>query len=285
MLHVTTLVLLPVGLLWSWCVGPGTASEHAQLRELLPTVPRGALLVADACYLGYDLYADILQVKADFLVRGSSRAYLYTEQRQRLKRFREGPVCYWPGPAQRKGQPPLLLRLIRVRGKKGRDLWLLTSVLQPERLTRQQAAEIYRWRWQIEGVYRTYKRTLPKVKLWSRTEALAYREAEVSLLALQLLLAQCVGQRSTAVARPPDSPRRILLRLRGEITTALGAELGPRQQQWYRAQLEHVRRGGQRKRVRRKWPRRKDHKPPKPPKLRVMPKRLKAKMKQHFHAA
>lgn len=287
MLYVTALVLLPAGLLWSWCVGPGTAGEHDQLRQLLPSLPRCALLVADACYLGYDLYADIRQAPADFLLRVSSRAYLYTPRRRPLKRYRTGLVYYWPGPARRQGRPPLPLRLIRVCGKKGRDVWLLTSVLEPARLSRRRAAEIYRWRWRIEGVFRTYKRTLPKIKLWSRTEALVYREAEVSLLALQLLSLQSAGHRrtGTGVVLVLGSPRQQLLRLRGEITTTIGAKLGPRQRRRYQAQLERVRRGGPGRKTRRKWPRRKDHKPPKPPKLRVMPTRLKAKMERYFNAA
>lgn len=286
MLQVTALVLLPVGLLWSWCVGPGTAAEHDQLRQLLPTLPRRTLLVADAGYLGYGLYWDILRAKADFLIRTSSRAYLYTEQREPLKRYREGIVYLWPSKEQPKN-PPLQLRLIRIRAKRKRhDVWLLTSVLETERLSRKQAGELYRWRWQSEGVFRTYKRTLPKVKLWSRTEALVYREAEVSLLALQLLMLQSVGKRfARALADGPISPRETLLSLRGEITTALGNELGPRQRQWYRTRLAQVRRGGARKKTRRQWPRRKKHKPPKPPKLRVLPKRLKSKMKQALGAA
>jgi hypothetical protein len=284
MLQVTALVMLPMGLLWAWCVGPGTASEHDQLRQLLPTLPRCTLLVADACYLGYDLYRQILNAKADFLVRGSSRAYLYTERNECLKHYREGVVYLWPEKLQKAGLPPLRLRLLRIAGKtKRHSLWLLTSVLEAERLSRQQAAEFYRWRWHIEGTFRTYKRTLPKVKLWSRTEALVYREAEVSLLALQLLTLQRADKlfaRALSQEQEPSSPRQLLLRLRGEITITIGAELGPRQQRWYRAQLAQVRRGGQRKKTRRKWPRRKDHKPPKAPKMRVMPKRLKAKMER-----
>jgi hypothetical protein len=287
MLYITSLVLLPAGVLWSWCVGPGTASEHAQLRQLLPTLPRCAMLVADACYLGYDLFTDILTAKAEFLVRVSSRAYLYTERRQRLTDYREGPVYYWPGHAREKNRPPLLLRLIRVVGKKGHDVWLLTSVLESTRLSHRQAAEIYRWRWRIEGVYRTYKRTLPKFKLWSRTEALVYRECELSLLALQLLLLQSVGHRRSgnAVVLVMGSPRQALLRLRGEITTAIGAELGPRQRRAYQARLQEVRAGGPGTKVRRKWTRRKDHKPPKPPKMRVMPVSLKPKLRRYFRAA
>lgn len=286
MLMIGALVLLPAGLLWSWTVGPGVSGEHDLLRQLLPTLPCRTLLVADAFYQGYDLYSDLLQAKASFLVRLSSKSQLYTEARQPLEQFREGQVWYWPERAQSQQRPPLRLRLIRVRGKKKQDVWLLTNVLQQERLGRRRAAELYRWRWQVEGVFRTYKRTLPKIKLWSRTEALVYREAEVSLLGVQLLLAQAAS-RSRAGGEAVivlGSARQQLLRLRGEITTCLGARLGPWQQRWYREQLAVVRSGGPGHKVRRPWPRRKDHKAPKPPKLRVLPKRLKARIIRQFQA-
>jgi hypothetical protein len=284
MLYVTTLVLLPAGLLWSWCVGPGTASELVHLQQMLSTLPRSTLLVGDAYYLGYDLYANIVNSNASFLMRLSSKAYLYTDPRQSLTQYRQGLVWYWPQDAQKRGRPPLRLRLIRVRGKKGKDVWLLTSVLESERLSRQQAAEIYRWRWRSEGVFRTYKRTLPKLKLWSRTEALVYREAEVSLLALQLLLVQGIRRRAGSIV-VVCGPRQTLLRLRGDITTTIGSRLGPRQLRRYRLRLEQIRRGGPGRKVRRKWPRRRDHKPPKPPHVRVLPARLKAKMSNYFNAA
>lgn len=292
MLQITSLVLLPAGVLWSWCVGPGTASEHAQLLQLLPTLPPRALLVADAYYLGYELFRSILGARADFLVRLSSRAHLYTDRQRSLARWREGIVYYWPGQACQQGQEPLRLRLIRVssrkaRGKKRHDVWLLTSVLDAGRLSRERAAEIYRLRWRIEGVYRTYKRTLPKLKLWSRTEALVYREAELSLLALQLLLLETVGHRrlSRAAAPPRSGPRQVLLRVRGEITTTIGAGLGPRQRRSYLRRLQQVAAGGPAKKVRRPWPRRKDHKPPKAPRMRVIPPKLKPKLRRYFEAA
>jgi hypothetical protein len=49
------------------------------------------------------------------------------------------------------------------------------------------ASQFYRWRWESEGLFRTYKQTLKKVKLVSRTVKLVHREAEASLLAVQLL--------------------------------------------------------------------------------------------------
>jgi len=287
MLFITALVLLPAGLLWAWNVGPGTAGEHDQLRLLLNTLPRCTLLVADAYYQGYDLYGDILEAKASFLVRLSSRSQLYTDRRVPLKHFREGLVWYWPNKAQEQDRPPLRLRLIRVPGKKKQDVWLLTDVLDRRRLGRRQAAELYHWRWHAEGVFRAYKRTLPKIKLWSRTEALAYREAEVSLLGLQLVLAEAAakGRHDDKAVIVMGSPRQELLRLRSRITTTIGVALGPWQRRWYQRRLAHVQAGGGGRKVRRKWPRRKDHKAPKPPKIRVLPERLKAKMAKSLNAA
>src|SRR5262249_34751501 len=175
----------------------------------------------------------------------------------------------------------------RVRGRKKQDVWLLTNVLDRQRLGRQRVAEIYRWRWHVEGVFRTYKRTLPKIKLRGRTEALVYREAEVSLLALQILLAQAARKQRQAgvVVIVMGSAREQLLRLRGAITTSIGTKLGPRQQRWYRRQLARVQAGGGGRKVRRKWPRRKDHKAPQPPKIRVLPMRLKHRIAKRFQAA
>ncbi len=279
-LWVTALVLLPCGLLWAWCLGPGTASEQAHALRLLSALPAHALFVADAGYLGYALFAGLEQAQVPFLVRLSSRAYLYTQQQVPLERFQQGLVDYWPQWAQDQGLPPIRARLVRVRGQKA-DVWLLTNVLDRQRLNRGQASQLYRWRWGNEGLFRTYKRTLGKVKLGSRTLRLVHREAEVSLLAVQLLLAQAVGVRGrgqqAVVVR--DSPREMLLQIRGEVLLTVGQQLGPRQRRVYLQRLRQARCAARVRtsaKARRAWPRRKEHKPPKPPKLRVMPASVKA---------
>lgn len=53
----------------------------------------------------------------------------------------------------------LTLRLIRYRGQ-GRSLDLLTSVLEPERLSAEQAVELYGLRWSIERMFLDMKKTL-----------------------------------------------------------------------------------------------------------------------------
>lgn len=283
MVYLSALVLLPVGLLWSWRLGKGTANELDHLRRLLGTLPKQALIVADAFYQGYELYQALRAAGASFLVRLSSKSRLYTAQGVRLERFRQGLFYYWPEKAQDQGKPPLHLRLLRVRGPKA-DVWLLTNVLDPRELNHRQMAQLYRWRWRNEGLFRQYKRMLGKVKLQSRTVALVHREAEGSLIALQLLLALATQTESRngqlVILDNLESPRRILLRIRGGITARLRT-LGPLQFAAYREMLERVRSEDRQRtssKVRQVWPRRKDHKPPKPPLILMMDDAFKMKL-------
>jgi hypothetical protein len=268
MLWLTALVHLRLGVPWAWRWGKGTASERAHLLHLLPLLPAAALVVADAGYVGYDVARALVEARVCFLIRASGQATLYTARRVRPERFGEGEVYYGPGAKQRgaAGKPWLRLRLIRVRGrKKGGDVWLLTNVHAPQRLSAAAAARLYRWRWESEGLFRTYKRTLAKLKLHSRTVRLVHREAEGSLLAAQLLLAQGAlamprpGAAREAVA---CSPRKVLLAIRGELRGEGGGRFGQRLR---RAQREQ--RARRSAKVKRPWPQRKAHRPPKPPVL------------------
>jgi hypothetical protein len=174
--------------------------------------------------------------------------------------------------------------LWRIRGDKG-DVWLITNVLDAERLPRRTAGKFYRWRWRNEGLFRTYKRTLGKVKLRSRTVVQVHREAEGSLLATQLLLAQgALAQPAAATGRVVlPSARKVLLEIRAEIRNVTGMYLGPRQAQTYAERLgqAHWRERRQRSsKVRRRWPGRQDHKPPGPPQILKMGTILKDKMEK-----
>jgi len=281
-LWVTAVMHLGLGLLWSWRLGKGTADERGHLRHLVATLPRGALLVADAGYVGYALLAALRAAGLSFLIRLSSRAPLYVPDKSTLKRYREGLVYYWPQWAQKQDLPPIPVRLLRIRGENA-DVWLITDVVDEQRLPRKTAGKFYRWRWRNAGLFRTYKRTLGKVKLMSRTVSQVHREAEGSLLATQLLLAQgAVALHATAPMRVLlPSARKVLLEIRAEIRNVTGMYLGPRQQQTYLQRLAQARWRERRQRsarVRRRWPGRKDHKPPRPPKILKMGTILKDKL-------
>jgi hypothetical protein len=286
-LWVTALVHLRLGVPWAWRLGKGTASERAHLVQLLPLLPPAALLVADAGYAGFAVAQALVQQQVCFLLRMSSNVTLYTEQAVTRKDYREGVVYHFPAQHQPQG-PPLRLRLIRVRARKAKnDVWLLTNVLDRRRLSAASAARFYRWRWESEGLFRAYKRTLAKVKLASRTVRLVHREAEGSLLALQLLLAQGAlavsSRRRGGEALPVCSPRKVLLAIRQELSGRRG-----RCPAKYAARLRQAvreRRPRTSAKAVRAWPRRKPHRTPKPPHLRKLTARQKALIARHKQTA
>lgn len=286
---VTAMVHLSTGLLWSWRLGPGTAAEQVHLRQLLGTLSRQALIVCDAAYMGYDLVQAIVVGGRSFLFRLSSKVHLYTLEAATLAEWTEGPVLYWPKYVQDAGQAAIPCRLIRVaaKGKIKHDVWLLTDVLDPARLTAATAAKFYRWRWRNEGLFRIYKRTVNKMKLSSRTVALVHREAELSLLATQILLAHAdLALRPNAKATadgPMTSPRQVLIEIRREMTG-----IANRRTRSYSDRLRGCRAEDRKQtspKACREWPRRKPHKPPKPPVLRTLNEAQKSLLYQYFGAA
>src|SRR4051812_34396312 len=284
---VTAFVHLSTGLLWSWHLGPGTADERVHLRRLLATLSPLALIVADAAYMGYELAWAILQAERSFLLRMSSKIDLYTMRHATLKTWSEGPVYYWPACVRKEGKPPIACRLIRVRAKGlvKRDVWLLTDILDPARLPPATAARFYRWRWRNEGVFRTYKRTINKLKPSSRTVRLVHREAEASLLALQILLAHAdlALRPKQAVEGPAISPRKVLMEIRRELNGT-----ATRRQANYAQRLRDCRADSRQQKspkASREWPRRTPHKPPGPPILKTLTDEQKGLLQGHLGAA
>jgi hypothetical protein len=271
-LWLTALVHLASGVPYAWLVGKGDASEQRHLQRLAGLLPACALVITDAGYRGFALLHELLAADADFLIRLSSATTLYTLEYNSLKKFEAGQVAYyWPEEAQKEKQPPVKVRVIRVRGCQKQDVWLLTSVLEESRLSVKEAARYYKMRWGSEGFFRTYKRTLGQLKLRFDTPQLVFREVEVALLGAQLLL--CQGARAIPAAQgettPEYSPRKVLQAFRQEVTRLAA----PRLRQGFAAALKkarakrRTRTSAKEKRV---WPRRKPHTPPKRPKIRKM---------------
>jgi hypothetical protein len=298
-LWVTALVHLRWGVPLTWRFGKSDASERSHLVQMLNLLPRNVLLVADAGYGGYQLARRLVNDNVNFLLRMCSNVTLYRKSGAPLEHYQEGIVHYWPSKKDLEaGMEPLRLRLIRIRAeRRENDVWLLTNVMEHTRLSLALAGQFYRWRWQNEGCFRTYKHTLKKVKLVSRTLRLVHREAEGSWLALQLLTAQGVLAQKHRVQEEPASkqkatekageksagkpdttlfsPRQILIAIRWEMSgrRKRGAlSFGERLSQ---ARGEERPRRTSAK-ASREWPRPKKHKVPKPPKLLTMTQAQKA---------
>jgi hypothetical protein len=283
---LTAFVHLSTGLLWSWRLGPGTAAEQVHLRHLLATLGSKALIVCDAAYMGYELVRAIVGTGRSFLFRMSSRVSLYTLEKATLEDWTEGLVLYWPEYAQKKGIAPLRCRLICLpaKGRAKHDVWLLTDVLDPARLSVATAGKFYRWRWRNEGVFRIYKRTISKMKFSSRTVRLVHREAELSLLATQILLAHADlalrPDTKAAAGEPVISPRKVLVEIRREMQAATN-----RRNRSYRDRLQNCRADKRKQtspKASREWPRRKPHTAPRPPVLHTLNAEQKILLNKHF---
>jgi hypothetical protein len=283
---LTAFVHLSTGLLWSWRLGPGTAAEQVHLRHLQATLGSKALIVCDAAYMGYELVRAIVGTGRSFLFRMSSRVSLYTLEKATLEDWTEGIVLYWPEYAQKKGIAPLRCRLIRLPAKGGakHDIWLLTDVLDPARLSVATAGKFYRWRWRNEGVFRIYKRTISKMKFSSRTVRLLHREAELSLLATQILLVHADlalrPDTKAAAGEPVISPRKVLVEIRREMQAPTN-----RRKRSYRHRLQNCRADERKQtspKASREWPRRKPHTAPRPPVLHTLNADQKILLYTHF---
>ncbi|MCG2659931.1 MAG: transposase [Kiritimatiellae bacterium] len=286
MIWNTSIVHLTLGIPFCWRLGKGgKASERSHLIYMLRWLPKSALIVADAGYVGYNVAATMTLANVFFLIRMSSNATFYSETNEPLDEFREGIVYYWPKTQQDDEKPPIRGRLIRIHSRRHKvDVWLFTNVEDPNQLSLETAGTCYRWRWENEGFFRTYKRTLKKVTLTSRTIRLVHREAEASMIATQLLL--CQGALAMPVPRKDGlpvmcSPRGVLLEMRRDI---LGRkESKPFSERIARAQREQrVRTSPKQKR---EWPRRKTHTPPHPPVLLRLTEEQKVKIQEQLQAA
>jgi len=284
MLWNTSIVHLTLGIPFCWRLGKGgKASERSHLLHMLAWLPKAALIVADAGYVGYEVVSQLISRKKFFLIRMSSSATFYTASKELLSSFCQGIVYYWPQTQQNAGKPPLRGRLIRIHSHRHKaDVWLFTNIEDPQQLSLEMAGTYYRWRWENEGFFRTYKRTLKKVTLMSRTLRCVHREAEASMIATQLLL--CQGALAMPVPQPGNlpvmcSPRGVLLEARRDIT-ARQEPKKPFQERIARAQREQrVRRTAKQKR---EWPRRKSHTPPHPPLLLRLTEKQKLTIRKHL---
>lgn len=178
---LTTMWHVGTGLPWDWRIGPSDSSERAHLLEMLPHLPAGALITADAGFVGYEYARTILDSGRNLLIRVGANVRLL--RKLGYARERGNTVYLWPDKAASKNCPPLVLRLVVAHNGK-HPVYLITSVLATSRLSDAQVVELYGRRWGIELFYRHLKQTFQRRKLRSTTAEHARVELEWSLVGL-----------------------------------------------------------------------------------------------------
>jgi hypothetical protein len=178
---LTVLWHAATGLPWNWRWGPCDSSERTHLLEMLPSLPKEALITADAGFVGFDFLQLIVASGRHFLVRVGSNVRLL--RKLGTVRESEGIVYLWPEAAAQRGALPLVLRLVVTQSGR-HPVYLLSSVLSHRRLSDRQVGALYRMRWGIELFYRHLKQTYQRRKLRSLESENAGLELEWSLLGL-----------------------------------------------------------------------------------------------------
>ena len=263
---LTTICHLGLGLPWDFRVGPGTDSERHHAADMVDQLPSGALLVADAGFPGYGLCQQLLCSGRSFLLRVGGNIRLLKELGY-YERERGDTVYLWPQKRQKAGHKPLVLRLIRLREGK-QTVYLVTDVLDHGRLTKEQARRLYRARWGEEVFFRSYKQTLARRKLLSRTPATCLAESQWTLLGLWLLGLMSVSE---IAARGGDPKTWSVAGSRDLVRQALRdkrprrCRRRPLRELLARAVRDTYEREGTKQT--RNYPRKKKEKPPGPPKI------------------
>ena len=137
-------------------------SEIKQLEEILPGIPRGALVVADRLYGVAKAFGLLSQEGLWGLFRRHGSLSLRKIERLRRKRLPGGVLEEWlveAGSGQ-KGIEKQILRWIIFRRKKQGDYELLTNVLEPKQLSAEEALELYSYRWDVERLFYDLKEVL-----------------------------------------------------------------------------------------------------------------------------
>ena len=198
-LWLTLLWHVGSGLPWAWRTGPSGASEREHLSAMVPELPAHALLVADAGFVGYELWQALLTSGHHFVIRVGANVRLLRQ----LGWVREcAHVVYlWPDYAARKRQPPLALRLVVVQDGK-QPMYLVTDLPQT-RLSNRQVATMYGARWGVEVFFRTFKQTFGCRKLRSRAARNAQLELEWTLVGVWSIC--LLGQRAVSESGQPPA--------------------------------------------------------------------------------
>jgi hypothetical protein len=282
---LTTVWHFGTGLPWDFRVGPGTDSERTHFRRMIAGLPAHSMIVADAGFAGYALFMRLLRAGHSFLIRVGRNITLLKDLGY-YHEERDGLVYLWPR-AHRRCRP-LVLRLIELTVG-SQTVCLLTNVLDPNQLSDEDAAALYKQRWGEEVFYRSYKQTMNRRKILSRTPETCRADASWMVLGLWLLSLMTAARiieaggdpKEISVARARDTLRRAMRESRR--AKRMAAKLGEKKRRLGRRrrrvevpdlsrELAEARQDRYERRrsikAARNYPRKKKETPPRSPKIR-----------------
>ncbi len=191
--RLVAVICLSTGAIIDAAIGPFVGkgqSENALVRQLLGAFHAGEVVLADALYCSYWLIATLQSVGVDivFEQHGSRSTDFRRGQRRGVRDHR----VTWRKPKQ---CPAWLTRreyeafpdTLTVREVKGDKRVLVTTLLDPCEVRKQELLDLYIQRWHIELDLRNIKTTLGMDVLRCLTPDMVEKELWVNLLAYNLI--------------------------------------------------------------------------------------------------
>ena len=274
---ITTLWHCGTGLPWDWRLGPSDSSERTHWMEMLGELTSPVLFVGDAGFVGYEYAKAVIAAGHEMLIRVGSNVTLIKGLGHAIQS--EDLVFLWPNKAAKRKEPPLVFRLVVCNNGK-HPVYLITSILSSRTLSDSNVVAAYKKRWGIEVFYRHLKQTYGKHKLRSRSSDAAYVEMtwaflgiwSMALYALKQLHAEGISASRLSFAKLIRAFQRMMrdYALPGKKNCKLSDLL-------LDAVIDEYERGNK---TSRDYPRKKQERPPGPPKIRPATKQEIALAKQ-----
>lgn len=157
-----------LGICDGFTIGSSCTSEKTGLLNLLELLKKGDLLLGDRYYRGYELFCAIIKRDIEFLFRLKKDI-----KTKRLKKIgeRDWLVSYKvPQGLKNKFSEEITLRLISYDIRGYRTSWLLTTLVDSEKYSREEIIDLYVERWQIETRYNELKHMIKMEELRSHTK-------------------------------------------------------------------------------------------------------------------
>lgn len=195
--RITFLELAGLNVTWNYRLDRYVRSEEGQLYAMWDTLPTGCICLLDRKFCSFYNLAKFRQRRIGVITPLHQRR----DPHELIRQGRRLGKDQWRVPLTLGSQlrrkyhdstlPKVLwVRLIRVRyrrGAKTRELWLVTTLMDPRRYPRVQIAALYRTRWGIEGRIGELKTILQMNVLRGKSPAAVRREVASIILGHNLV--------------------------------------------------------------------------------------------------
>lgn len=191
--RIVALISLSVGTVMDYAISPyqgkGTG-ETSLFNQLMKTLSKGHLLLADRYYCTYAIVALLLDAQVPVLIRNHARKKSDFQRgiklgiKDHLIEWHKPPKKpVWMSQAAYGNLPPL----IQVREFAKAGIVYVTTLMESDRYTKSDLADLYQQRWKIELDLRSIKTHMGMEMLRCKSADMIKKEIAVHLLAYNLI--------------------------------------------------------------------------------------------------